>query len=263
MPQTRTIIQEEDDLPPSCECDNTHENNDTVCRFCWSHGRRKWDDPYTFAALTDAAKEKARRWYRDEVLTQCWNEHDYSCVIEDFVQIAEIIGITFDTHEVKLMGGGVRHDPNIWWSGFCSQGDGACFEGSYRHNGDSCAKIREYCSDPELLRVTDELARIQAAQTLLGEPPITATMTQTSSHYSHEHTVETMCQCVNAREGEDIGVVADTEETIAELMRDLMRWLYRQLDQQNDWLYSDENVDERIAANEYMFDEEGNRHDYA
>lgn len=28
-----------------CECDNTHEANDTVCRFCWSKGRRKWSDP--------------------------------------------------------------------------------------------------------------------------------------------------------------------------------------------------------------------------
>lgn len=32
-------------LPPKCECDNTHEQNDTVCRWCWAHGRRKWNDP--------------------------------------------------------------------------------------------------------------------------------------------------------------------------------------------------------------------------
>jgi hypothetical protein len=29
----------------ACECDNTHEENDTVCRWCWGHGRRKWLDP--------------------------------------------------------------------------------------------------------------------------------------------------------------------------------------------------------------------------
>src|SRR5262245_27806831 len=28
-----------------CECDNTHRHNDTVCRWCWAHGRRKWNDP--------------------------------------------------------------------------------------------------------------------------------------------------------------------------------------------------------------------------
>lgn len=29
----------------SCECDNTHEANDTVCQYCWSLGRRHWNDP--------------------------------------------------------------------------------------------------------------------------------------------------------------------------------------------------------------------------
>ena len=31
--------------PPSCECDNTHDQNDTVCRWCWAKGRRKPSDP--------------------------------------------------------------------------------------------------------------------------------------------------------------------------------------------------------------------------
>lgn len=29
----------------ACECDNTHEQNDTVCRWCWAQGRRKPSDP--------------------------------------------------------------------------------------------------------------------------------------------------------------------------------------------------------------------------
>lgn len=35
---------QETDTPTECECDNTHQQNDTVCRFCWSEGRRHWDD---------------------------------------------------------------------------------------------------------------------------------------------------------------------------------------------------------------------------
>lgn len=34
----------DDDLPLACECDNTHQANDTVCRWCWAHGRRHWND---------------------------------------------------------------------------------------------------------------------------------------------------------------------------------------------------------------------------
>lgn len=28
-----------------CECDNTHQANDTVCRWCWARGRRHFNDP--------------------------------------------------------------------------------------------------------------------------------------------------------------------------------------------------------------------------
>jgi hypothetical protein len=34
-----------DDELIGCECDNTHEQNDTVCRWCWARGRRHWSDP--------------------------------------------------------------------------------------------------------------------------------------------------------------------------------------------------------------------------
>lgn len=37
--------QEELELPDSCECDNTHEATNTVCRYCWARGRRAWSDP--------------------------------------------------------------------------------------------------------------------------------------------------------------------------------------------------------------------------
>lgn len=39
------IIAHDEGLPKSCECDNTHEANGTVCRWCWEHGRRSWNDP--------------------------------------------------------------------------------------------------------------------------------------------------------------------------------------------------------------------------
>lgn len=32
-------------FPGEYYCDNTHQQNGTVCRWCWYHGRHKWDDP--------------------------------------------------------------------------------------------------------------------------------------------------------------------------------------------------------------------------
>jgi hypothetical protein len=37
--------KDEPDEPPGCECDNGHKQNDTVCRWCWNRGRRRWNDP--------------------------------------------------------------------------------------------------------------------------------------------------------------------------------------------------------------------------
>lgn len=44
-----------------------------------------------------------------------------------------------------------------------------------------------------------------------------------------------------------------------EALRDLARWLYRQLEREYDYLTSDEAVDEAIVANEYSFTVDGKR----
>ncbi len=49
----------------------------------------------------------------------------------------------------------------------------------------------------------------------------------------------------------------DAEESVAEALRDLARWLYRQLEREYEYLSSDEVVDDTIVANEYTFTEAG------
>jgi hypothetical protein len=66
---------------------------------------------YQFDELSDEAKEKAREWYRQgNVTTRFWSE----CTIDDAKEIGKLLGMDID---------------NIYFSGFWSQGDGACFEG--------------------------------------------------------------------------------------------------------------------------------------
>jgi hypothetical protein len=50
-----------------------------------------------------------------------------------------------------------------------------------------------------------------------------------------------------------------SEEAVTEALRDLARWLYRQLEAEYDHLTSDEAVDEGIIINEYTFTEGGRR----
>ena len=80
---------------------------------------------YQFPELSDAAKEKARSWYRELGPHDDW----WDAVYEDFERICDILGVRLKTRPVRLMGGGTREKPCIWFSGFWSQGDGACFEG--------------------------------------------------------------------------------------------------------------------------------------
>jgi hypothetical protein len=49
------------------------------------------------------------------------------------------------------------------------------------------------------------------------------------------------------------------EEIVTEALRDLARWLYRQLEAEYDHLTSDEAIEEGIIANAYTFTERGRR----
>ena len=51
----------------------------------------------------------------------------------------------------------------------------------------------------------------------------------------------------------------DAEEIVTEALRDLARWLYRQLEAEYDHLASDEAIEEGIIVNEYTFTEAGRR----
>ena len=61
---------------------------------------------FRLSELSDAAKDRARAWYREGGFDYDW----YGAVYEDFERIAEILGIRFKTRSVRLMGGGTRQD---------------------------------------------------------------------------------------------------------------------------------------------------------
>jgi hypothetical protein len=50
---------------------------------------------------------------------------------------------------------------------------------------------------------------------------------------------------------------SEDAKTVRELLRDLMRWIYRTLEAEHDYQLSDENAAETIEANEYEFTASG------
>lgn len=187
--------------------------------------------------LSEAAKEKAREWWTNDGPPGEWWESVY----DDFDQIAAILGIEVKDKE---------------FSGFWSQGDGACFTGTYRHVPGNLKALREYApTDRELHRIAKELNRLQKPF-FYG---LEATLTKSSYHYSHAYTVDIDVEDMRDNAPAGRGVPRETQEAMAAALRGLMQWLYKALESEYEHEVSDENVAEILQINEYDFFPDGSR----
>lgn len=204
---------------------------------------------YKLGELDDAAKQKARDWYREHGVFDDW----YDCVYDDFTQIAAILGITLKTSPVRLYGGGVRQKPCIFFRGFWSQGDGACFEASsYTYAKGASGRIRDHApEDVELHRIADALQNVQARNFYQ--------LRASAAHRGHYYHAGCLTISVERDSPTRQDMTPDAEDAVIEAFRDLACWLYRQLEREYEFQTGDETVDEAIVANEYTFTAEGRR----
>jgi len=203
---------------------------------------------YQFRELSSPAKERARSWYRETAIDPDWYEFIYA----DFETICGILGVRLKTSTVRLVGGGTRQKPCIYFRGFWSQGDGACFEGVYRHQRQAPANIRRHApQDVELHRIADALQAVQRRNFYCLRAEI-----HHRGFYYHEHSMVIPVERDSAT-GQDM--TADAETIVTEALRDLARWLYTQLEREYLFQTSDEAVDEAMSANAYTFTETGYR----
>ena len=203
---------------------------------------------YSIEELSETARERARAWYRETCLDHEW----YDFVYEDFETICGILGIVLRTSPVRLHGGGTRDKPHLYWRGFWNQGDGASFEGSYRHARGATSAIRAHAPrDAELHRIADALQAVQRRNfwQLTGS-------IRTRGNYCHEYSMPIE---VERDSPTWQPMTDDAEDTVIEAMRDLARWLYRQLRQEYEHLTSDAAIDETVADNCWTFTAGGER----
>ena len=203
---------------------------------------------YSLEELSEEAKEKARDWYRQGAFDHDW----YWAVFEDFERFCEILGVDLATVPVRLHGGGTRRKPCIWFSGFASQGDGACFEGDYSYARRCASAIRDYAPEAEELhRIADALVAIQWRNFF----QLSARVSHRGRYY-HEYSMEIGVQRDSPGYQK---MTATAEDDLSEALRDLARWLYGKLEDESDYLTSEAVVDEAIVANGYSFTEQGER----
>lgn len=200
---------------------------------------------YQFDELSESAKERARDWFREGNCEDTfWSEN----VIEDAATIAGLMGIDIRTRPVKLMGGGTRNEPCIYWEGFSHQGSGACFEGRWEYKKGCVKAVKEYApKDAELHRIVEGLAAIQRKYFY----QVTVEVSH-RGHYQHSY-------CTEFENPSTMELSAEDFDEVKGLLRSLMDWIYRQLEKEWEYQNSDECVDENIKANEYEFTEEGRR----
>ena len=203
---------------------------------------------YGIDELSDHAKDAARSWYREAGLHDEW----YDFVYEDFETICRILGVTLATSPVKLYGGGTRDKPQVRFTGFWNQGDGASFYGHYSHARGAPGAIRAHAPrDTELHRIADELQAVQRRNFF----QLNATIRQQGRH-CHEY-----CMAIEVERDSPTWQppTDDAEDTAIEALRDMARWLYRQLRSEYEHQTSDAVVDEAIAVNALTFTAEGKR----
>jgi hypothetical protein len=186
---------------------------------------------FQYEELSDKAKETARDWYRDATARAGDNffaEH----VIEDAVRMGTLMGITFKTRTIKLMSGKTREEPQIEWSGFSSQGDGACFEGTYTYQPGIAAAIATEAPGNDS---GENIILRRIAAELESYGVLSATLTKRNHHYSHPYTVE-----IEVYDSEGIDITNGTRgKAVAQALRDFMNWIYRNLEAEYDYQNAD------------------------
>jgi len=202
---------------------------------------------FQFDELSEEAKQNAREWYRS---ASAGDQFYAECVYEYAATIGDMLGIDLNQKRVTLMNGSHRYDPCIYYSGFWSQGDGACFNADYSYKKGALKAVRGYApKDAELHRIANGLQDVQKKHFYKLRAKC-----RHSGRYYHSG-----CMSVDVTHKDDeCRDIGDAESDITQLLRDFADWVYAQLESAYEWENSDDTISENIIANEYEFDDEGN-----
>ncbi|MCY0057369.1 hypothetical protein LAD11_06055 [Escherichia coli] len=106
---------------------------------------------YTLHELSSTAQEKARDWYRQASMLTATGMKTRN---GDSGRSVAIFGIDLRQRVIRLSNGRFMEEPCIWFSGFCSQGDGACLEGRWHWQSATARRVGVYApQDRELHRI--------------------------------------------------------------------------------------------------------------
>lgn len=199
---------------------------------------------YKFDELSQRAKDRALQEYSAHGMDHEWWDAAYE--------------------DAKTCFGfcGIRIDRIFYFSGFWSQGDGACFDGVWYASDVKPGKLKDHApQDAELHRIAagfEEIAK---------DHPQAAFKVKHRGHYYHEHCTEfevefhddafEQLQYDSPEWKARNALLWEVERDLVELARDAMRWIYRTLEKEHEYLTSEEAFKELAEANEWEFTKGG------
>lgn len=175
---------------------------------------------FNFAELTADVQKNVLDHFRDINTDYEW----WNCIADDWSEKLETFGFIA---------------PKIYFSGFYSQGDGACFD----------ARIN---LDQAFSKYLEECPRKHERAIRAFLEDCNARIVTTSHRYSHENTRS--IEYESGREGKHLNAILDNLiDWLEEKRKAFCREIYRELEREYDSLTSNEAVQESIEANDYEF----------
>jgi len=206
---------------------------------------------YSFAELSDEAKQTAFNTFRQHAFS---DSCDWEFIFDDACEIGEILGFDLrQTRHTSAQTGNVTWKPSIYFSGFCSQGDGACFESSYQYAKKAGAAIHKFTggTDETLVDIANRLQALQKRHfySLRGR-------TNQHGRYNHEYSMRLELEC-DCKTCGGYAPDANSEDEFREICADFARWIYGRLESEYEYQCSEECLTDMIEANNYEFHEDG------
>jgi len=192
---------------------------------------------YKFSELSESVKKKVLERYRENI------EFFHDFVIDD----ARVMLGMFGFSNVK-----------IEFSGFWSQGDGACFTGGFDSSTFGFDKVVEYApQDKGIVRVAEGFKGVCSEYS-----SVRFSLYKISHHYSHHNTIGiTDVDFCDLKTGEGVYDFFNDKQVkewkyLQKLSQDLMQWIYKRLEEEWEYQTSDEQILEQLndGGQEYLED---------
>lgn len=146
----------------------------------------------------------------------------WDSVYEDFRQIVDLMG--FD-------------DPEMQFSGFWCQGDGASFTANFSPRKGIVKAVKAYApQDEKLHAIAARVAELQRRNFY----QLHACITRIGWRYAHAYTISADYPCRHHPIQGEVAATSDAMDTLTEIARDLSNWLYRALESDYEWQVADQ-----------------------